>query len=165
MNCEICRAPIIQPSGMKDSKILIVGEFPTNEDMAQGRAFVGQYGKILRSELAMRGMDISQMRLTCLWLHNPSRNSAEKEWHVNQLMKEVIDKQAVLLLGSEVTNLFLKHSWTDISGIPMKSDMLSAELVMGTRNPLDVITGTSGEFSMGIAKFCRELKKRKIYRN
>lgn len=163
MECPVCNRKIISPSGSPSSSILVISSSPTEEDMDAGKPFKGQYGMILRSELARYGVDLSQFRQTCLWLHTPSnKNKEDAEWNYQQAIKEAIGKKIILLLGTEVTKIFLKKSATEVSGLPMISDMVSA-MVIGTRNPLDIITGSHGEFILGIKKFATYIKEKGIY--
>ena len=164
-NCPICKRPIIQPKGSKESSILIIAPFPTLDDLQQGHAFAGIYGNILRTEMAKYGVDLYQTRYTCLWLHEMvKKNEEEFEWHMQQTIKEAIGKEAILMLGTDVVGAFFpKLTATAVSGIPMKADLLSAPLVMGTLNPLSLISGSHGEFSLAIKKFCTLIKERNLY--
>lgn len=165
MNCPICKRPIIQPKGSKESSILVIAPFPTQDDLQLGHAFAGVYGNIIRTEMAKYGVDLYQMRYTCLWLHEMvKKDEAEREWHMQQAIQEAVGREAILMLGSEVVGAFFPGlTATAVSGIPMKADLLSADLVMGTLNPLSLITGTRGEFSLAIKKFCTLIKERNIY--
>lgn len=164
MNCPICDKPIVQPWGK--GNILIIGEAPTQEDLQAGRPFTGDYTHALRLEMAKAGYDLYQCRLTTLWLHEPVKEGKgkkathqESEWHFAQALHEAIGYNSVLLLGTEVTEFFLGYNSTEISGIPMTSPLLSAQLIMGTRSPLDVMGGTIGEFRLGIVKFIKAYKE------
>jgi uracil-DNA glycosylase len=163
--CQICKKGIIQPRGNKQSKILIIAPSPTLEDLQQGYAFAGVYGNIMRTELAKWGVDLFQLRYTCLWLHDiMKKDEAEKEWHMQQAIQEAIGKEAILMLGTEVVGQFFPgKTATSVSGIPMKADLLSAPLVMGTLNPLGLIQGSHGEFLLAIHKFTTLIKERKLY--
>ena len=169
MNCEVCGSPIIIPSGNPNANILIIDEFPTEEDMAVGRAYAGEYSYILRSEFAKAGFDLLQCRITTLWLHAPEKEGSGKRadhshsmWHKEQALKECMDRTAILCLGTDVTQFFLGYNSTEISGIPMTSPITSAPLVMGTRSTQDVIGGTNGEYALGIRKFIQEYKKQLV---
>jgi len=167
--CPICQQPIIQPSGNPASKILVISSQPTEDDLKFGISFKGEYGVILRTEFAKYGMDLFQMRMTCLWLHKIIAKSQDKDskhfqWHFEQVIHECLNKKAILMLGTDVTHVFLnKHSSTELSGLIMKSDMLSADIVMGTRNPLDLLSGTHGEFTLAIQKFANAIQKEGLY--
>lgn len=163
--CKICERPIVSSCGNKNSTILVIGAEPTMDDMEIGYPFRGEYGMILRTEFAKIGWDVLDFHLTTLWLHPiPKKPSAEEvEFHAQECIRTAIGKKAILLLGTVTTKFFLKKSATEVSGLPMTSDLLSAELVMATRSPLDIISGSHGEFILGIKKFIEELKRRKLY--
>jgi uracil-DNA glycosylase len=164
MECPICKEKIISPKGDPKSLILVISTAPTAEDILAEKPFEGQYGTILKFELARNGVDLSQLRQTCLWLHEPSKkNKPDAEWNYQQAVKESIGRKVLLLLGTDVTKIFLKRSATEVSGLPMTSDLVSA-IVIGTRNPLDVITGTQGEFMLGIQKFVKFIKEKGYYK-
>lgn len=166
MNCPICNLPIIQPIGHPQAPILVITEKPTDDDMLSGKPFSGEYARVLYAEMAKAGYDLWQCRLTTLWLHEPVKEGSGKKadhshslWHKNQAVMESLGRTAVLCLGTDVTEFFLGHNSTEISGIVMTSPLISAPLVMGTRSPLDVMGGTLGEFSLGIKKFVQAYKK------
>lgn len=162
--CPICEYPIVQPSGNANSKILVISEEPSIEDLKFGQPFKGEYGMILRTELGKYALDLFQMRMTCLWLHRiVKKNKAESAWHYEQVMRECMNKKAILLLGTDVTQVFLKHSATEISGLILRSDLLSADIVVGTRSPMDVLVGSHGEFTLAIEKFAKVIKKGGYY--
>jgi|WetSurMetagenome_2_1015567.scaffolds.fasta_scaffold00049_15 uracil-DNA glycosylase len=163
--CPICKKGIVQPRGNKKSQILVIAPSPTLDDLKSGYPFAGVYGNIMRMELGKWGVDLFQLRYTCLWLHDiVKKDEAEREWHMQQAIQEAIGKEAVLMLGSEVVGAFFPGlTATAVSGIPMKADLLSAPLVMGTLNPLSLIQGSHGEFSMAIYKFCNIIKERSLY--
>jgi uracil-DNA glycosylase len=152
LHCPVCGLPIISSAG-NPSKVLVISDEPTVEDLQEGKSFMGAYGMILRGELAKHGLDLWQFRRTCLWLHQFSKDKREKEWHYQQALQEAKDKKIILLLGSETTQTFLKHSSTEISGLQLKSDYFGADWVMGTVSPLSVLSGGCGEFKLAIQKF------------
>lgn len=169
MNCQICNQPIVKPYGPPHASILIIGEFPTKDDMDAGKPFTGDYAQVLYAEMSKAGYDLYQCRLTMLWLHPPAKEGSGKradhshsQWHQNQVLQECMDRTAILCLGTEVTEFFLGHNSTEISGIPMTSPLVSAPIVMGTRSPLDVLGGTHGEFVLGIQKFVQTYKKQLV---
>ena len=105
------------------------------------------------------------MRMTCLWLHRMVRkNKAEFAWHYEQVIHECMNKKAILMLGTDVTQIFLKHSATEISGLILHSDLLSADIVVGTRSPMDVLVGSHGEFALAIQKFANSIKEGGYYK-
>ena len=169
--CPICSQPIIEARGDKKSQILVVGSDVTDEDLEAGYALSGAYVNVLRGELAKYGLDLFQMRRTSMWLHPEAKGRTkgdvkedERDWHFTQVIMEAQDKKIILLLGSTATRFFLNgQAATNVSGLPMKADLLSAEVVMGTRSPLDALYGNCGEFCLGIKKFAEEVKKGGYY--
>lgn len=169
MKCEICNLPIIVPSGNAKANILVIDEHPTEDDLMAGKAYAGEYATILYAEMAKAGIDLWSCRITTLWLHAPVKEGSGKRadhshsrWHFNQAVMECVGRTAVLCLGSDVTEFFLGHNSTEISGIPMTSPLISAPLVMGTRSTQDVLGGTVGEYRLGIQKFVAAYKKQLI---
>jgi uracil-DNA glycosylase family 4 len=168
--CPICNQPIVEARGDLKSKILVISENVTEEDMQVGYALSGVYANVLRTELAQYGLDLFQMRRTSMWLHPEPKGrdkkliEADRNWHFTQVIMEAQNRKIVLLLGSIATRFFLNGiAATNVSGIPMKADLLSAEIVMGTRSPLDILYGSHGEFCLGIKKFAEQVKKGNYY--
>lgn len=52
-----CKTPIMQGTGNKNAKIMIVGEFPENLDDLKGIPFIGKTGRLLRNVLIQKGID------------------------------------------------------------------------------------------------------------
>jgi hypothetical protein len=167
--CEHCNERIVSPTGSANSKILIIGSgegIPTEEDISSGTPFSGDYMYVLYNALGKHGLDMMQMRRTTLYLHSKKgfveRGKAKQshiDWHVQQAIQECIGREYILLLGSDATKLFLKHTCEEISGLWMKSDILSAPYVMGTLNPLSILNKTIGEFTLAIDKFAALYKE------
>jgi uracil-DNA glycosylase len=102
------------------------------------------------------------MRVTAMWLHAPTKkNFEDAQWNFQQACLEAMHKKFVLLLGSGATKFFLNKTATTISGIPMKSDLLGAEYVMGTLNPNSALAGVNGEVLLGIKKFALLYKEKR----
>src|SRR5574341_384661 len=75
-HCPSCGNVVCMPSG-HSGDLLIIGEFPSDEEMLQGRPFASNRnfisaGKILRKELELVGMSLSDHRVTNIWLHKPN---------------------------------------------------------------------------------------------
>lgn len=67
--CEVCGIDQCVPAhGNPDSPVLIVGEFPGNDEVLKGVPLVGRTGTIMRQQLAHLGWDLSQFRVMNLWI-------------------------------------------------------------------------------------------------
>lgn len=161
MNCQICNHKLIEPYGKSNDVCVIFDEFTL--ETYNGERVSDQFGfTLLRNELGKLGLDLYQMRTTCMWLHPPTKkNFEDAQWNFQQAMLEAMGKRFVLLLGSGATKFFLNHTATAISGLPLHSDLLGAEYVMGTLNPNACNSGLNGEAILGISKFAKLIKEKK----
>lgn len=156
--CEICQKKILSPFGPTKSPVLVLWDKLTLEEYEKGW-FHSETSGILRNELAKYGLDIWNYRNTSLWLHEPEpKNKPDKLAQIQKAIAECQDRKLILLLGSDCTKLFLKYSATDVSGILMKSELLTAP-VIGTLSPSAVLGNSYGEFQLGIQKFSWYVKE------
>jgi len=128
--CPICgRNDLVLPVGSKDSKVLIVAEFPGKDEIKIGKPMVGAMGGVLRTELAIAGIDMRQTRRTNLWRHPKNKNNGCLQNGIEEVIKEAQGKDIILLLGSDCVNTFLPGgSVTKLAGLKIKSKMLTAPI-------------------------------------
>lgn len=151
--CGHCGDSLIRPRGPKESDILIISEFPGKQELEELKPFVGPAGRVLRTELAKAGFDMSAIRITNVWLHD--RNDQEECYMLGKeaAVKEAEGKKAIILAGSSVVKDFLGKGVLSVSGLNMKCDMLSAPIIMPMPNPANAIQGTVGEIRLSLYKF------------
>jgi uracil-DNA glycosylase family 4 len=165
LKCEICGRPCVEPAGMRNSPILLVGEFPGYEEIKEGTPWCGKAGDVLHAELERIGIQFARCRATNLWLHEKPKGKveieAEFEWHYAQLMIEMKKAKAVLLMGSDLAGVFFNKKITLINGCIMKSDRLpkNIEVAVAAFNPALAFTGTLGDVRFGIEQFAKAAKK------
>lgn len=97
--------------GPQDAKLMIVGEFPTEQDTLAERPFVGPAGQLLDGMLKDAGIDRHQCYLTYLLKYRPPANNFAKATdlgidinkQVENLFKEIneIKPNAILALGEK----------------------------------------------------------------
>jgi uracil-DNA glycosylase len=176
--CPICESNIVSPSGDPSSNILLIGEFPGEDEMIAGIPFVGKAGYVLKKEIYRNKVDYKRLRATNLWLHPSHKAKSRKKedqklakdlnekclkYCMEQLLEEAQGKDAVLLLGSDSVKVLADRSVSEWAGLEIKSDYLDAHLIMCTPNPAQVYHVPFGEVRLSIYKFCKEIKKRNYY--
>jgi uracil-DNA glycosylase family 4 len=154
MKCPACGSDeIVPPAGKKDSPILIVGEFPGEEEIKEGRPFVGAMGSIFKIELSKLGIDMKALRICNLWQHPPTKNKECLDYGMKTVIAEAVDRKAILLIGSDTVKLFCDKSVAATTGLEVKSPYLSAPLVMSCIQPAIVFHSSVGEFRLSLQKF------------
>ncbi len=83
--------------GAKDTKIMIVGEAPGEEEDRQGLPFVGKSGRFLDRMLEVAGLDRKQVFITNLVKHRPPYNKVPKTSEIRICMELWLDKQIEIL--------------------------------------------------------------------
>lgn len=159
--CPACGEVAVPPRGNKDSRILIIGEFPGESEMESGKPFSGPAGGVLRTELAKVGLDVPLIRVMNLWLHPVTKDEKCYKAGYDLVLEEAKGRDAILLVGSEVVNTFTnEYKVSEICGLKLdKADhKLSARLVMAIVNPAIVFHSGIGEVRFGIQKFAEELE-------
>jgi uracil-DNA glycosylase family 4 len=68
----------VPDEGPLDAKILFVGEAPGEDEMLEGRPFIGRSGEKLITTLSNRGIDRSEVRLANLCHYRPFNNKFEQ---------------------------------------------------------------------------------------
>jgi uracil-DNA glycosylase family 4 len=159
VNCKICNRPIVLPSGPLSSKILIVGEFPGHFEFIQGYNWAGPAGKVLKFELEQIGVDLHYCRSTNLWLHEKVID-CDLEWHRDQMYREIVGRDAVLFLGSEVAHEF-GVDISKVNGLQV-SGLRGVRVAVIGYNPAIVTKEktTMGELRFAIEEFGRLLNER-----
>ena len=154
--CPICKSDECVPAvGSTKAKILIVGEFPGKDELKSGKPFSGATGAVLRTELGKVGLDVNRMRLCNLWYHIPNKKKECLEFGMQQVIKEAKDKQAILLVGSDVVKTFCDMSVSLVNGLQVTSPYLSAPLIMACVQPAVVFSNSIGELQWTLKKFSK----------
>lgn len=161
--CPSCGTTTVRPSGPANAKVLILGEFPGKAEIEKGHPFATHYrfttaGKVFRKELERMGLSLGQFRVTNLWLHEPNKNENCYQVGYDQALDEAKNKKAILLVGSEVVELFTKYKVSDVSGLQVDSPILSAPIIYAMPNPAMVFHKGVGEIRLSIEKFARRLE-------
>lgn len=159
-NCPVCETEdCVLPTGSEDSPILIIGAFPGDEEIKHGKPMVGANGGILRTELGRNGIDMKRCRITNLWMHKPNNNAGCLVHSTKQAIKEAKKKKAILLIGAETVKYFCDCSVEDYNGLQVKSDYLSAPLIIACIQPASVFHSAAGEFKLSIQKFAKKVEE------
>ena len=157
--CEACgRTDLVLPYGNPKSSILIVGEFPGEDEIKIGRPFVGPSGRVLKTELGRLGFSMHNAILTNLWLHEKTDNEDCFNAGLEKLLKLGKDKELVLLLGSDTVNFFTDYSVMQVAGLVVETPYF-AGTVMACPNPAQAFYGAIGEVRLSLEKFVVEAKK------
>lgn len=158
--CPHCkRDDLVLASGPKRAKILIIGEFPGDDEIKKGKPMVGAMGKVLRNELGRANLDMNQMRLTNLWLHPKTDNDDCFQYGLEQVIKEAKGRKAILLLGSDTVSFFCDEKVSEVSGLEVKSSYFSAPLLFACVQPATVFHGGLGEVRLALNKFSKKVSK------
>lgn len=153
-----CGRSIVPANGPTTAPGLIVGEFPGKYEEREGKPFVGPSGRVLRAEFSRLGMNLAHFRITNIALHQFPGEDCYK-FGMEQAIREARGKKAILLFGSECANRFIGKPVTTISGLRVKSEYLSAPLIIATLNPAALLTGTIGEFRLALEKFAKAYRR------
>lgn len=161
--CPVCDARVVPSSG-KSKDLLIVGEFPGDEELRQGKPFASNSnfitaGKIFRKELERVELFLSDFRVTNLWLHTPNKNEECYSLGYQAVLDEAKGKKAILLVGSDTIETFTNYKVSDVSGLRVDSPILSAHLIMAMVNPALASHRAVGEVRFAIEQWQMNLEK------
>jgi len=156
--CPVCGTDkVVIAHGPTKSPVLIIAEFPGDEELKQGIPMVGNMGNVLRSELAYLKFDFKSARRTNLWRHTPNKDKGCLQNGMEEVIKEAKGRKAILLLGNEVVDLFLNKSVMKIAGLNVKCDYFSAPVIVCCPNPAMAFHAGHGigEIRLALTKFVR----------
>lgn len=174
--CPACGEPAVPPSGNPKAKILVVGEFPGDEEMSAGMPFVGRAGGVFKSELYRLGLDLKDFRVMNLHLHPPKEmdglrgKAAEPIKLQNEkclqagrslVLDEAKRKKSILLVGSEAVSAFTEFQVSKVCGLEVPS-IFSCQHVWAMVNPAIAFHGGIGEVRMALEKWSTFLKQEKL---
>lgn len=162
--CPICNRRLVKAYGYSRSDILIVGDEPSINELQTGVPFSGETGKVLRKEMARVGMDLGSCRIMNLWTHKAWKKSDEHfdecfEMSRNLVLDEAKGKQAILLIGADTVQYFTGYKVSDVNGLQVESNMLSAPVIFAAIQPTNVFRGGWGEVRFAIEQFVHHVKK------
>lgn len=153
-DCPICgRDDCVPAYGNKNAEILVIAEFPGDEEVTQGKPLCGNTGTVLKHELGRLGMDLKCMRICNLWIHPPNKNNKCLEYGASKVIEESIGKKAILLLGSDVVKYFCGEDVGSVAGLRLTSNLLFSPLIVASPNPAIVFRSTIGELRLSLQKF------------
>ena len=157
--CKSCgRTDLVLPRGNPKSSIIIIGEFPGEEEMKVGRPFVGPAGRVLKTELGRLGFSLHNAILTNLWLHEKTDSEECFNSGLEKLLVLAKDKELILLLGSDTAKFFTDRSVMSIAGLRVETPYFDA-ITMACPNPASAFHGAMGEVKLSLDKFVQEAKK------
>lgn len=166
--CYVCEQEVIKAYGYSRSKVLLIGSAPGDDELEAMIPFVGQTGKVLRKEMAMVGMDLYSCVTTNLWYHKPPK-SKDKNFEpcfnasIDVVMQEAKGKDAILLIGAEPVHFFTEHKVSEVNGLQVDSNRLSAPIIYAMMQPTVVYKGGGvGEIRFALQNFSSHLKKEGI---
>jgi uracil-DNA glycosylase family 4 len=146
----------VPPGGPEKAAILIIGEYPGKEETERAQPFCGPSGRVLRSELDKIGLNLDEIRVTNVALHQFPEEECY-QFGLEQAIREAKGRKAILLLGSECSRIFLGKGVLTISGLKVESKYLSAPIIRAAINPAALLSGTVGEFRLSLSKFAKAL--------
>lgn len=153
--CPACSEEGTSPAGKKKSPYLLVFTKPYPAQTGwKGRT---DGFEVLTKELFKVGLDIHDFRIAYLWLHEPTKNNDCYQAGKSVVLDEAKGKQAVILVGSDVTQEFCGLSSQDVAGLQVDSPLLSAPIVFVLPKPEGVFVRGAGIGELRLA--CQKLAK------
>jgi uracil-DNA glycosylase family 4 len=158
--CPICHSEdCVLPMGPKSSLILIIGDKPGDQEVKEGKPFVGATGGVLRTELSRVGIDMGKIRITNLWIHPPNANKDCQENGAKKAILEAQNKKVILLIGSDTVKYFCDCSVEGYNGLLVQSAWFPNAKVMASVQPAVAFHSGLGEVRFAMSQFAELLKK------
>ena len=91
------RTKVVFGEGLKDAKIMLVGEAPGKNEDETGRPFIGMAGKLLSEIIEEAGMDRSDIYITSIVKCRPENNRKPKKPEYTTCIDLYLSKQIELI--------------------------------------------------------------------
>jgi uracil-DNA glycosylase family 4 len=161
--CPVCNSDsCVLPVGPKSSLILIIGDKPGIQEVKEGKPFGGALGGVLRTELSRYQIDMNQIRITNLWLHEPNKNEKCLDHGAKKAIAEAKGRKVILLIGSETVKYFCGCSVEGYNGLLVTSDWFPTAKVMAMIQPASAFHQAYGELRFAVEQFANLLKQEKL---
>jgi len=162
--CPACgRYKLVEPYRPPKARLALIGTQPGDEEIRQGRPFVGPTGQLLHHELARVGIVWTQAVASNLWMHARPKKKAECDaeiaWHKEQLIKLLDGVEAVFLMGAENLQVWAGCSVMDVCGLEVEVPEFpdSVQIVVASVNPAYALRNPVGELRFAIREFARRV--------
>ena len=164
--CPLCkgRTNLVLPSGNLDSKIVLVGEAPGENEDLTGKPFVGRAGKILDRILAEVGIDRESIMITNTVKCRPpgNRDPTREEMAACRpfLNSELESREVIVGLGRSAIRDLIGYTGplADIVNKPQKIIINGKEMkFLPTYHPMACIYGKNAK--EGLTEAMRMLKE------
>lgn len=159
--CKVCKTDIVPYDGLESSQIIIVGSYPTRDEISEGRPLVptkGSSGIVLHKELSYLGIHIPSIRYGNFWLHSPNDNEECKQLSIETVIRELVGKKVALIFGKDTIEFFLHEKIDEVNGLIMKSDYFSGVMIP-CHTPAKVHFTNVGEVRFALQQFAKYIKE------
>lgn len=158
--CPACGSEAQSPNGKKSAKYLLVFSkpYPVQTGIRskyQREQLTGL--DVLRKEFSKVGLDLADFRMAYLNLHESKDENCYFAGR-NIVLDEAKGREAVILVGSEVTEEFCGLSAQDTAGLQVDSMSFSAPLVFVLPKPESVFVRGAGVGELRLA--CQKLERK-----
>src|SRR5262245_59924757 len=174
-NCELCPLHLttervcVMGSGDPESRIMLIGEAPGEQEAITGRVFSGRAGKLLDLKLHEAGLDRKRVYVSNVVKCRPPDNDrpARREWEAcrEYLAAEVkaVDPRHILLMGNTALQAVCRKSGiTKQRGIRLETrdPLFRGRSIMATIHPAYVLRspGQDSVFSEDVKRFARMVR-------
>lgn len=143
--CPLINSPMVPSYGPDNAKVILVGEAPGMEEVAEKRPFVGMSGKLLREVVSIAGFNVDDAYVTNAVQCRPPGNRTPKAIEVRCCHKRLLheislqkDATVVIALGKVANKIFNKGFQPGDRGLWKYNEDIGKD-VMGTWHPAYVL--------------------------
>lgn len=156
--CPACGNEATPPNGKKSARYLMIFSKPYPAPGIRNKYQREQLSglDVLRKELSKVGLDLSEFRMAYLNMHDSKDENCYFAGR-DIILDEAKGKEAVILVGSEVTEEFCGLSAQDTAGLQVDSMSFSAPLVFVLPKPESVFVRGAGVGELRLS--CEKLGK------
>jgi uracil-DNA glycosylase len=141
--------------------VAIIADKPLFDDVKNGVTFSGEAGLALAQELSRVGVQDTQCYLTTLWSHAyPSKDEwCERDYHERRAMELLKDRKVILMLGTEVLDLFTGYNADTATGTIVKSKHLKKATIIAGPSVATINRMPIGEYRLALELFAEHYRK------
>lgn len=159
-NCKKCDNLLVDGTGPRISKILILTSYPDFEDQRAGVLLSGSKSVLgmMAYELGLVGLQLSSIRYISLWKHSKNEK-CQLDWHIDQSMSEIKGKTHVLVMGSDASKALFEKNSGDLSGLLMTHKLFPKVTFVIAPGPSEIYNSNVGELRLALTRFSSTIRK------
>ena len=151
-----CGKRLLEPVGK--GSILIVRDSPDFDEIRTLSSYRGKAADGLDKEMNRAGLSLNDCRLAYLWGHAKDEKNCNLNFHLDRLVKEMVGKTHVLLMGTDAATCIVGVQPSSMYGLMVpKHDFGKVRIWVAPTFPF---RAPIGELRLALERFAQDVRKK-----